>query len=148
MLRQIKISGNDAIILWSHSTRKINVIISYTRARVRALIRVRNMAKSTAHSIIILSFWNIEHKLRFWDTVKLLSTLWFLLETSTPYFHKSVLYDRQYISNAIDANSQLDVIYTDFTKAFDRFDHGILLSKLNAIRFSTKLLGFFIILIK
>jgi hypothetical protein len=37
-----------------------------------------------------------------------------------------------YIANAIDNNTQVDVIYTDFSKAFDKLNHNILLSKLSA----------------
>jgi len=33
----------------------------------------------------------------------------------------------EYISDAMNANSQVDVIYTDFSKAFDRLDHNILI---------------------
>jgi hypothetical protein len=35
------------------------------------------------------------------------------------------------------------VIYTDFSKAFDRLDHNILLSKLHGFGFSASLLTFF-----
>lgn len=36
----------------------------------------------------------------------------------------------QFLTEAIDNGSQVDVIYTDFAKAFDRLDHLMLLSKL------------------
>lgn len=49
----------------------------------------------------------------------------------------------QYISEAIDQRKQTDVIYTDFSKAFDRLDHNILLNKLSDIGFSSSLLSFF-----
>ena len=39
----------------------------------------------------------------------------------------------QFISEALDGGGQVDVIYTDFAKAFDRVDHGILLNKLDAL---------------
>lgn len=44
----------------------------------------------------------------------------------------------QYISEILDCNGQVDVIYTDFAKAFDRVDHGILLDKLTACGFTEK----------
>lgn len=43
----------------------------------------------------------------------------------------------QYISSCIDSHEQVDVLYTDFAKAFDTIDHGILLSKLAWLGFST-----------
>lgn len=49
----------------------------------------------------------------------------------------------QYISDSADANSQVDVIFTDFSKAFDRLDHNTLLKKLDIVGFSTSLLTFF-----
>lgn len=47
----------------------------------------------------------------------------------------------QFISEAIDAGKQVDVIYTDFSKAFDRLDHGILLHKLKLFGFSDLLIS-------
>lgn len=47
----------------------------------------------------------------------------------------------QYISEILDSGSQVDVIYTDFSKAFDRLDHGILLCKLMRFGLSIKLLN-------
>lgn len=49
----------------------------------------------------------------------------------------------QAISESIDNHSQLDVIYTDFSKAFDRLDHGILLRKLDSFGFSVDLVMLF-----
>lgn len=49
----------------------------------------------------------------------------------------------QYISNIVDAGGQVDVIYTDISKAFDRLDHDILLQTLAAFGFSPKLITFF-----
>lgn len=36
----------------------------------------------------------------------------------------------QFISDHLDKSSQVDVVYTDFSKAFDRLDHRLLLSKI------------------
>ncbi|KAH0822373.1 hypothetical protein GEV33_000418 [Tenebrio molitor] len=38
----------------------------------------------------------------------------------------------QYLSDALDNHSQVDVVYTDLSKAFDRIDHGLLLIKLES----------------
>lgn len=47
------------------------------------------------------------------------------------------------ISENLDRGIQVDVVYFDFKKAFDRVDNDILLSKLNNIGFTPKLLSFF-----
>lgn len=49
----------------------------------------------------------------------------------------------QFIADSIDNRLQCDVVYTDFSKAFDRLDHGILLAKLDKIGFSPELVSFF-----
>ena len=51
----------------------------------------------------------------------------------------------QYVTKILDASppTQVDVIYTDFQKAFDKVDHQILLWKLCAISFSEPLLNLF-----
>ena len=49
----------------------------------------------------------------------------------------------QFISEAIDQRSQVDVIYTDFSKAFDKIDHNILLRKLESYGFSDALINLF-----
>lgn len=49
----------------------------------------------------------------------------------------------QTISDAIDNNSQVDVIYTDLSKAFDRLNHNILLLKLHNFGLSVDLISFF-----
>ena len=46
----------------------------------------------------------------------------------------------QFATEILDQRGQLDVIYTDFSKAFDRVDHGILLTKLHSSGFSFSLL--------
>lgn len=48
----------------------------------------------------------------------------------------------QFISEVLDDNGQVDVIYTDFSKAFDRLDHGILLRKLSDFGFNRNLVNF------
>lgn len=48
----------------------------------------------------------------------------------------------QYISDAIDNNSQLDVIYTDLSKAFDKLDHKTLITKFSNFGFSSDLITF------
>lgn len=42
----------------------------------------------------------------------------------------------QYVSKALDSRRQIDMIYTDFAKAFDSIDHVILLNKLDNFGFS------------
>jgi hypothetical protein len=42
----------------------------------------------------------------------------------------NLAYFSQYVSEAIDSKYQVDVLYTDFQKAFDQIDHFILLRKL------------------
>jgi Reverse transcriptase (RNA-dependent DNA polymerase) len=49
----------------------------------------------------------------------------------------------QSVCQAVENHSQLDVIYTDFSKAFDRLDHTILISKLNEMGLTINLLQFF-----
>lgn len=49
----------------------------------------------------------------------------------------------QFVSEVLDRGSQVDIIYTDFSKAFDRLDHGILLTKLSTFGLCPQLLNFF-----
>ena len=48
----------------------------------------------------------------------------------------------QFVSHTIDKSVQVDVIYTDFSKAFDRIDHTILFSKLGRWGVNSSLLSF------
>lgn len=45
----------------------------------------------------------------------------------------------QFVSCELDKQTQVDVIYTDFSKAFDRLDHGVLLKKLHSFGLSDAL---------
>uniref|UniRef100_V5GW34 Putative RNA-directed DNA polymerase from transposon BS n=1 Tax=Anoplophora glabripennis TaxID=217634 RepID=V5GW34_ANOGL len=49
----------------------------------------------------------------------------------------------QFIAETLDMRGQVDVIYTDFTKAFDKLDHGILLRKLHNFGINNSLLLMF-----
>ena len=46
----------------------------------------------------------------------------------------------EYVLNALPGSGQVDSIYVDLAKAFDRVDHGILLDKLKAFGVCGKLL--------
>ncbi|GBN73503.1 hypothetical protein AVEN_172422-1 [Araneus ventricosus] len=48
------------------------------------------------------------------------------------------------IISKFESGSQLDVIYTDFSKAFDSIDFGILLKKLHGIGFNVNLIDWFL----
>lgn len=49
----------------------------------------------------------------------------------------------QYTSEVIDARGQVDVVYTDFSKAFDKINHQVCLNKLRSHGLSDSLLSFF-----
>lgn len=49
-----------------------------------------------------------------------------------------------FTSSCLDNNLQVDTVYTDLSKAFDKVNHLILLRKLNSYGFSSDLLSFFI----
>ena len=46
----------------------------------------------------------------------------------------------QFLCESLDRGNQVDVIYTDFSKAFNRLDHSTLISKLDNFSFSYPLL--------
>lgn len=48
----------------------------------------------------------------------------------------------QYLSDVVDSRGQVDVVYTDFSKAFDRMDHKVLLAKLRLFNFSDAFIKF------
>jgi len=50
---------------------------------------------------------------------------------------------QNFILNAFNHNCQVDVIYTDFAKAFDRVDHELLIIILGKLGFSHPLLSWF-----
>ena len=50
----------------------------------------------------------------------------------------------QFIAKSIDMQAQTDVVYTDFSKAFDRLDHSILLRKLKLLGLSSPFLMLFV----
>jgi hypothetical protein len=51
---------------------------------------------------------------------------------------------RQFIADCVDNNrSQVDVVYLDFSKAFNKIRHAVLLSKLDSFGFSSHLISFF-----
>lgn len=49
----------------------------------------------------------------------------------------------QYVSEILDNRGQVDVVYTDFSKAFDRIGHDLILEKLEGFDFGVSLLKFF-----
>ncbi len=57
--------------------------------------------------------------------------------------HTNLMCMSQIISDTLDHSGQLDVIYTDLSKAFDKINHQILLCKLSAMGFSDSLIKLF-----
>lgn len=55
----------------------------------------------------------------------------------------NLIHITDFLSTNMDKNTQVDVIYTDFSKAFDKVDHIILLEKLDIFGFSNNLLKWF-----
>lgn len=53
------------------------------------------------------------------------------------------LKQKNIILHSFESNSQTDIIYTDFSKAFDQVNHIILLKKLQSFGFSGSLLSWF-----
>lgn len=49
----------------------------------------------------------------------------------------------QFIYDHLDNSSQVDVIYTDFSRAFDRLNHNLLFNKFHRFRFSKQLINLF-----
>lgn len=57
--------------------------------------------------------------------------------------NSNLLIHVDFISRGLDIGGQVDALYFDFRKAFDRVDNDVLLTKLGAIGFSSGLLDFF-----
>ena len=49
----------------------------------------------------------------------------------------------QFIAESFNMQSQTDIIYTDFSKAFDKLDHNLITHKLSAFGLSDSLVNFF-----
>jgi retron-type reverse transcriptase len=49
----------------------------------------------------------------------------------------------QFIADCVDNRSQVDVVYLDFSKAFDKISQAVLLNKLDSFGFSSHLISFF-----
>ena len=50
----------------------------------------------------------------------------------------------QYCCAGLNEKLQIDAIYTDFSKAFDRLDHGIIATKMSLLGFHPSLVQFFL----
>ena len=68
-----------------------------------------------------------------WDCKKVLNEHGFLQRRFTA---TNLLLYEHFILGAIEEGYQVDSVYTDFSKAFDRVNHGILLTKLEHLGFS------------
>lgn len=55
----------------------------------------------------------------------------------------NLAYFTQFVSESLDEQSQVDVVYTDFSKAFDKLDHSIIIEKLTNIGVLDSLAVFF-----
>ena len=53
----------------------------------------------------------------------------------------NLVFLKSYIIEAMEDDSQVDVVYTDFSKAFDSVDHTILFHKLAKLGFGQPILG-------
>lgn len=50
----------------------------------------------------------------------------------------------QFLAESLDNNCQVDVVFTDFSRAFDSIDHGILVDKLKSFGLSKSLIAFLV----
>ena len=55
-------------------------------------------------------------------------------------------FSRHFIGQKLDKNTQTDILYLDFAKAFDSVDHSILLRKRKAYGVTGRLLDWFLII--
>lgn len=89
---------------------------SYTISNYRAIGVLTNFAK-IFESVL---YKNILH---------ITSATWICKRSTI----SNLRYFTKYVSCAVDAQEQVDVIYTDLSKAFDGNDHGLLLCKWKAL---------------
>lgn len=57
------------------------------------------------------------------------------------YFHKSVDFDLDFLASAVESGYQVDAVYADLMKGFDRSDYWILRSKLHSLGVGCNLLN-------
>lgn len=55
----------------------------------------------------------------------------------------NLVYFTQYLADSLDCRKQVDVIFTDFSRAFDRIDHSVLCAKLRLFNFGHDVISFF-----
>ena len=53
----------------------------------------------------------------------------------------NLIFFTEYVTSALDAGKQVNAVYLDFSKAFDKVDHSILIKKLRMYGFGGKFLG-------
>ena len=129
------ISANVFPDIWKVSRivpiHKTGLKTNITNYRPISLISI--FAKVFEKLIYVSIYYQIEHELSSQQHG-------FIKRRSTT---TNLLLQTEVIATNIDEKGQLDVIYTDFCKAFDRVDINIILRKLFKIGFHNKLITFF-----